>query len=492
MLGALELTNAFRGILWSFAKFFLGLADYCYEILRQMMNLKMEDLSWFWTIYVVLMVFTGLFIIVRLVFIWLKSIYDEQAKERINGANLFVRIAMVVFILSSVPVVMPLAFNTMAGLTEKMPNLLVGNDVKISQVIVDASINGFKITNTRGEIINNNDISNEKREIIEQAKQGGEDVPEDIENVDTSATNINNVNLFDIVKDNINARKNHDAKSYFFFQDIVGILLALALGGICSVLLIYIAFQVGMRFASLLFKIFLAPYALSGLVDPADNGTTTWFKLCTADILGNFFQMLFLWLSLLLTIWFNKAGLVKAIFFLACIMGILYAPQGVAQLLGSDIGASSGMQSLRQGLQFLNAAVGGFKLGGKGLLIASKGARATKNMGQAGLYGAARLTGLQSLRNGNTTSSSSSSDEKGSSSNSGISTKENSLASKIQKSFRSASSGNSLMSKGLKLGGKAFSNQLQKGATHLDKGDIFKKKKVGLEDVIDAIKNNKS
>ena len=88
------------------------------------------------------------------------------------------------------------------------------------------------------------------------------------------------------------------------------------------------------------------------MIDPNDNGTSVWFKLCIADILGNFFQMLFLWLSLMATVWFDKAGLVKAVFFIACLMGILNAPQGVAQLLGSDIGASSGMQGIRLAFKF--------------------------------------------------------------------------------------------------------------------------------------------
>lgn len=398
MLGALEFSNTFRGILWAFARFFLGIADYCYDILKVMMSIRMDNLMWFWNIYILLILLTGMFIAVRFLFLWLKSIYDDRVFEKIKGANVFVRIGMIAFILSANPVFMPLAFNAMSDLTKKFPELITNENVKMSQVILDASISGFKLFNAKGQLISNQDITKQKQTIINQAKEGGEDMPSDIEKVDTSTKNVVGLNMYDVIQDKINARKFHNAESYYFFQDLNGILIALVMGGICSVLMIYISFQVASRFISLLFKILLAPYAVSGLIDPEDNGTSTWFRLCVADLVGNFFQMLFLWLSLLATLWFDKAGLIKAIFFLACLIGILSAPQGVAQLLGSDIGASAGMQGMRQGMQFLSTGIGGFKLGTHALKQALHIAGGTtRTTSQLAMYTAARMLGMESL-----------------------------------------------------------------------------------------------
>ena len=308
----------------------------------------------------------------------------------------------------------------MTELTTKFPKLISNKKITISQVITNAASNGFT---TRGT---NESIIQQKADTVEEMKTiGGEELPKNLPQINEQTKT--ELNIYEIVKNNINARKEHNAESYYFFNDIVGIIVALFMGGVTAVLMLYISFQVAQRFISLLFKILLTPYAVSGLIDPNDNGTSVWFKLCIADILGNFFQMLFLWLSLMATVWFDKAGLVKAVFFIACLMGILNAPQGVAQLLGSDIGASSGMQGIRQAMQFGGMALAGMKTVKSGLKMAKKVGHGMGSASAIGTYGVARAMGLDRSQIGNLApkddgvsggGSGSSSDDSGSSSSS--------------------------------------------------------------------------
>lgn len=388
-MGTLEVTNFFRGFLWYFTRAFLGVCDYCYGILKSMMGLNMENMGWFWGMYQFLIILVVLFVLARLLFMYLKSTYDETVFQRISGLGMSARVVMIAFILSAVPILMPLAFNSMAELTTKLPDLIAnGSDVTISQVITDASLNGFSKEGSASS------IAKQKIEIINDMNtKGGEEIPTELPILNDTVKD--NLNIYELAANNINARQEHNAESYYFFNDIVGIILALIMGGICAVLMLYISFQVAQRYISLLYKILLTPYAVSGLIDPNDNGTSTWFKLCIADILGNFFQMLFLWLSLVATATFDQYGLVKAIFFIACLIGILNAPQGVAQLLGSDIGAASGMQGIRQAMQFGSAAWAGTKIAGAGISYAGK--KAATGVGTAvavGSYGGARALGM--------------------------------------------------------------------------------------------------
>jgi len=158
--------------------------------------------------------------------------------------------------------------------------------------------------------------------------------------------------------------------------------------------LIYVALQIASRTISLLFKVLLAPYALSGMVDPKDQSTATWFKLCIADLLGNFFQMALIWMVLFTCANIQLTGLTKGIFFIGALFAIMNAPTGVAQIIGSDIGTSSGIQSLAQ----LKAFSGALRSGGAaGIAMAGAAGGTMLTTGAGAVYGIGRLKGNPSM-----------------------------------------------------------------------------------------------
>jgi hypothetical protein len=126
------------------------------------------------------------------------------------------------------------------------------------------------------------------------------------------------------------------------------------------------------------------------MVDPKDTSTATWFKLCMADLLGNFFQMALIWMVLLTCANIQLTGLTKGIFFIGALFAIMNAPTGVAQIIGSDIGTSSGIQSLAQ----LKAFSGALRSGGTaGIAMAGAAAGTMVTAGAGAVYGIGRMKG---------------------------------------------------------------------------------------------------
>ena len=190
-----------------------------------------------------------------------------------------------------------------------------------------------------------------------------------------------------------------DGDEYKYIPNTENLAWIMLLGAITSYVMLFVGIQIVTRLVGLFLKIVLAPYALSGLVDPNDNAPSLWFRLCMSDFLTSFFQMVSIWIAMAIATHipdgFNGIG--KGIIFIGALFSIMTAPGGIAQLLGGDTGAQTGMQlmqqavALGQGTQItmagLNTAVGAAAaLGGK-----------VKTAGAAGFYGAGRMLGARSL-----------------------------------------------------------------------------------------------
>ena len=147
----------------------------------------------------------------------------------------------------------------------------------------------------------------------------------------------------------------------------------------------------------------LAPYALSGLVDPDDQAASMWFKLCFSDYLGIYFQMATIWIAMLFATNLpnNFSGLAKGLAFIGALFSIIIAPSGVAQLIGADVGSQSGLQMMQQAPMLMGAVGTGLNIAKAGVGIAGVGALAGVGAGKTGLataiYAGGRMMGARSL-----------------------------------------------------------------------------------------------
>ena len=194
-----------------------------------------------------------------------------------------------------------------------------------------------------------------------------------------------------------------DGGDYKYFKDTSNLVLSLILGGMCLYVFLQVAIQVIQRFVGILLKMVLAPYALSGLVDPDDQAASMWFKLCFSDYLGIYFQMATIWIAMLFATNLpnNFSGLAKGLAFIGALFSIIIAPSGVAQLIGADVGSQSGLQMMQQAQMLMGAVGTGLNIAKAGVGIAGVGAVATAGVGKTGLataiYAGGRMMGARSL-----------------------------------------------------------------------------------------------
>ncbi|MDD6727250.1 MAG: hypothetical protein PUE16_07945, partial [Lactimicrobium massiliense] len=190
-----------------------------------------------------------------------------------------------------------------------------------------------------------------------------------------------------------------DGNEYKYIPNTENLAWIMLLGAITSYVMLFVGIQIVTRLVGLFLKIVLAPYALSGLVDPNDNAPSLWFRLCMSDFLTSFFQMVSIWIAMAIATHIPDGinGIGKGIIFIGALFSIMTAPGGIAQLLGGDTGAQTGMQlmqqavALGQGTQItmagINTAVGA---------AAALGSK-VKTAGAAGFYSAGRMLGARSL-----------------------------------------------------------------------------------------------
>lgn len=119
------------------------------------------------------------------------------------------------------------------------------------------------------------------------------------------------------------------------------------------------------------------------MFDPDNNTFSIWWKLCLADFLTNFYQMMLVILVLAVTPAVPISALAKVIFFIGALSAVMNAPTGIAQLLGGDVGVGTAFQQM-QSLGMISSAMSG---------IGGMAAGAALTMGASAIYGGGRVAG---------------------------------------------------------------------------------------------------
>ena len=296
---------------------------------------------------------------------------DTERIDKLSGGMLFQRVLAILITLSFIPILMP-ALNTFVAESAKaLPQIAVTSEVTPSDIIIEAGSANLK-----------------------DNKLGETDTGIKLESGEHYIDKIN------VSNEGINEK---DGGDYKYFKDTSSLVLSLILGGMCVYVFLQVAIQVIQRFVGILLKMVLAPYALSGLVDPDDQAAPMWFKLCFSDYLGIYFQMATIWIAMLFATNLpnNFSGLAKGLAFIGALFSIIIAPSGVAQLIGADVGSQSGLQMMQQAQMLMGAVGTGLNIAKPVVGIAGVGALATAEVGKTGMAGAiyavGRMMGARSL-----------------------------------------------------------------------------------------------
>ncbi len=330
------LLDMIRNMIWFLCKASFGLMDLVYGILKELIGLDLSNFDFIWNWWTGLLVLTSFLIIVRFSFYYLQMITDEDKTLKFDPTDIFKKFA----ILALVIVLMPTFFKGISaissGLTKNVGTLITGFDenTKPSSIMVAAGYGGS-----------------------------------DIVSVDIDTIDINKLNP--------------DKTAYLIYPSAFDILFAGASALVADFLFVFIGIQIAQRIINLLLKILISPWVFSGMFDPDNNTFSIWWKLCLADFLTNFFQMILVVLVLSTIPAVPVSALAKVIFFIGALSAVMNAPTGIAQLLGGDVGVGTAFQQM-QSLGMISSAM-------KGIGGVAGGAALT--LGAGAIYGAGRLAG---------------------------------------------------------------------------------------------------
>lgn len=365
--------DVFRWVLWFCAHFILRMTDFMYNVILSLFNLHLGsggEYQWIWDFYSVVVTITGLFILFRLVVALFKSALIEDTISKIGSTEMVTRILSVGLVLSLIPVLMPILSTFASSAATHFPTFF-NDQVEMlpSDIIINSGLTDFDDTDQTITIV---------------------DIPEGTHAIDFITTG-NIIN------------KKDDEKNYVYMPNTENIAWTLLLAACTGYVFLFVSIQIVTRLIGLFLKIALAPYALSGLVDPNDNAPSLWFRLCMSDFLVSFFQMVSIWIAMAFATHIPAGinGIGRGIIFVGAIFSIMIAPSGVAQLLGNDTGAQSGMQmiqsamALGRGVQIATVGLNaGFNAAGHVVGGIASGAT---TVGAAGIYAAGRALGARSL-----------------------------------------------------------------------------------------------
>lgn len=332
--------DIFRMILWAVTSFALWIMDSVYDIVMSISMLDVFSLDAVWSIWTALCAFLAFFVIVRSIGLFFKIVTNEEKRDKYDPMKIINNVFLISVIIFSLPTIVKMG-NEIAIESLDNISLFVStegiNDLKPSEIII------------------------------------GEN--------------------FDYEEIDINTK---EGKDYKYMPHLTDILLALTMAVFSAILFAFCAVMIAKRMFDLAMKLLISPYPISGLIDPEDQSFDTWIKLVIADLMGNFIQILAVYLVLKIcstSVIKTLPALTQSFILIGGLVMIIAAPTGIAQLMGSDIGAGNSLYQMMS----LRGLTAGLSASGKAVVGSIVGAGATA--GAAAIYGAGRAMGGQSMLN---------------------------------------------------------------------------------------------
>lgn len=461
----MDITEALRSIIWGVMSMLLHVIDVLWSAAKLICGLDFNNsgFKFIWDLFAGIAIFFAMFLIFRIMKIIIQAFLDDEKMQKLEPGAFIVKIALAIMIMSGVPLVTKQLTGMVNTFVSHIEYFTGDKDVKdggkLSTLLVDTSSMNLE----SGE----STVKTMKNYILEQKQNADSSIMSKkefkkyikMQSATTVASYLPNTNIpgsqltdaqineaYSAYKkmhtqanddkynktywvtgniDNIDINEGvEDGKLLEYFVDTVTFGLAgqvdkvyymypswssLFFGLFTTVgiafLFIPIILQMAQREVSLLVKIFLAPYAVSALIEPGNQTFSTWTKYILADLISNFFQLysmmiLFAFIgsstldSVLGTT--SIAGSIAKIgFVLGGLLAIYATPSGIAAIIGgADMSAANTLQQV-QSLMMVGAMSGAVGAGviGAGISGVAKGLSGAGALGGAVASGANKLSG---------------------------------------------------------------------------------------------------
>ncbi len=398
------ITQWFRSLLWAIAEIFLFLLDCLWKVVLKIGSLDIGGSSITSKFFILMSACMMIFIVFKLVKIYIKFFVDNEYRENINLSKILVSLSLASMLISGVPLIYKSACSMTSDAIEHV-NYWIPNDFADEKKSAD-EMNMSDVLIQSGRV----NLSNRDKELGEEIKLD--------ENFDINATKteedykkelLDNISSLDdegmtsenalSIVSGITGVMGWNSTVYKYFPTWSSILLEILLSIVALFIFAMTALQIAMRSVICSMKYLLAPYMVASIIDPEDKSFGTWVRSISGDLIANFCQIYFTYFVLMLCSnnaiqnalgndWigiFSKIAL-----FIGGLLAVQEIPNVIAQFFGSS--GQSMMETFRQTM-FMGSVLAAPKRG----LSALKGGIQTGV--DAGFKGAAKIgNGYNSLK----------------------------------------------------------------------------------------------
>lgn len=398
------ITQWFRSLLWAIAEIFLFLLDCLWKVVLKIGSLNIGGSSITSKFFILMSACMLIFIVFKLVKIYVKFFVDNEYRENINLSKILVSLSLASMLISGVPLIYKSACSMTSDAIKHVNYWIPSDFADEKKSAEDMNMSDVLIQSGR---VN---LSNRDKELGEEIKLD--------ENFDINATKteedykkelLDNISSLDdegMTSDNalsivsgITGVMGWNSTVYKYFPTWSSIILEILLSIVALFIFAMTALQIAMRSVICSMKYLLAPYMVASIIDPEDKSFGTWVRSISGDLIANFCQIYFTYFVLMLCSnnsiqnalgndWigiFSKIAL-----FIGGLLAVQEIPNVIAQFFGSS--GQSMMETFRQTM-FMGSVLAAPKRG----LSALKGGIQTGV--DAGFKGAAKIgNGYNSLK----------------------------------------------------------------------------------------------
>lgn len=398
------ITQWFRSLLWAIAEIFLFLLDCLWKVVLKIGSLNIGGSTITSKFFILMSACMLIFIVFKLVKIYIKFFVDNEYRENINLSKILVSLSLASMLISGVPLIYKSACSMTSDAIEHVNYWIPSDFADEKKSAEDMNMSDVLIQSGRVNLSNRNKELSEEIKLDENFDINATKTEEDykkelLDNISSlDDEGMTSENALSIVS-GITGVMGWNSTVYKYFPTWSSIILEILLSIVALFIFAMTALQIAMRSVICSMKYLLAPYMVASIIDPEDKSFGTWVRSISGDLIANFFQIYFTYFVLMLcsnsaiqnTLGDDWIGIFSKIaLFIGGLLAVQEIPNVIAQFFGSS--GQSMMETFRQTM-FMGSVLAAPK---RGLSALKGGVQTGVN---AGFRGAAKIgNGYNSLK----------------------------------------------------------------------------------------------
>lgn len=353
------ITGWFRSLLWSIAEIFLFLLDCLWQVVLKIGTLNIGGSKVTTRFFAVMSVCMLIFIVFKLVKIYIKFFIDNDYRERINLSKVLISLSLAATLISGLPlgykIVCNMSSEAIAHVNYWIPSDFAEASKKVDKInMSDVLIQSGRVNLSNREADLGEEIKLDENFDINATYDRSDYVNDLFSNIgsldEESMTSENSVEIMKSIAGIIG----YGSKTYKYFPTWSSIILEILLSVVALFIFALTAIQIAMRSVICSMKYLLAPYMVASIIDPEDNSFGTWIRSIGGDLIANFCQIYFTYFVLILcsnssiqdALGNDWIGIfAKIALFIGGLLAIQEIPNFISQFFGSS--GQSMMETMR-------------------------------------------------------------------------------------------------------------------------------------------------